>query len=53
MAEKKSNLIDKLMKASKVSEETLQAWSKQQQILMVDGEHTIGNIKVCIEKLIV
>ena len=46
MAEEKSNLIDKMMRASKVSEDTLQSWSYQEHILMVDDEHTIGNIKV-------
>ena len=38
------------MKASKVSAESLQSWSQQEHLLMVDGEHTIGNIKVTIQK---
>lgn len=38
------------MKASKVTEETLQAWCNQEHILMVDGQHTMENIKVSTEK---
>ena len=40
MGEKKSDLIDKMMTASKISEETLCVWCRQEYILMVNGQYT-------------
>ena len=46
MKMKKKDMIQYLIKICTVTEETLTTWAKQDQILNVDGTHTIGNLMV-------
>lgn len=46
MKMKKKDMIQYLIKICTVTEETLTTWAKQDQILNVDGTHTIGNLTV-------
>ena len=42
----KKDMLKTLMDISNVCEEDLKKWSEEDQILMVEGSHTIGNITV-------
>ena len=46
MKMRKKDILATLLNISAVTEDTLRSWANQTQLLMVDGEHTIGNLHV-------
>ena len=48
MKMKKKDMIQYLINISTVTQETLTKWGNQDQILNVDGKHTIGNLTVIL-----